>query len=58
MEWKIGSTQKQFVLALGISARTLQELEQGRRNPSGAAKELINIAMRYPDVIAEEFERN
>jgi len=33
-------------------------LEQGRRNPSGAAKALINIAMHHPDVIAEEFERN
>ena len=53
-----GLTQKQFALALGISARTLQEWEQGRRKPSGAAKALINIAMRHPDVIAEEFERN
>ncbi|MBT5203112.1 MAG: helix-turn-helix domain-containing protein [Gammaproteobacteria bacterium] len=50
---KTGLTQKQFAQALQISARTLQEWEQGRREPSGAAKTLIQIAFRHPDVIRE-----
>ena len=51
-----GLTQAQFAKALRISARTLQEWEQGRREPSGAAKALLQIASRHPDIIAEEFE--
>jgi putative transcriptional regulator len=39
--------------ALSISRRTLQEWEQGRRSPSGAAQALIRIARRYPDVVRE-----
>jgi putative transcriptional regulator len=51
---KTGLSQMQFASALQISARTLQEWEQGRRKPSGAAKALINIAFRHPEVILEE----
>jgi putative transcriptional regulator len=51
-----GLTQAEFAKALQISARTLQEWEQGRRQPSGAAKALLHIASRHPDVITEEFE--
>ena len=51
---KTGLSQTQFASALQISARTLQEWEQGRRQPSGAAKALINIAFRHPEVIQEE----
>lgn len=50
---KTGLSQTQFAQALHISARTLQEWEQGRRNPSGAAKALIGIAFKHPEVIAE-----
>ena len=50
---KTGLSQSQFAQALHISARTLQEWEQGRRSPSGAAKALIGIAFRHPEVIAE-----
>ena len=50
-----GLTQAEFAKALQISARTLQEWEQGRRQPSGAAKALLQIASRHPEVIAEEF---
>ena len=52
-----GLTQAEFAKALQISARTLQEWEQGRRQPSGAAKALLQIASRHPDIITEEFER-
>lgn len=50
---KTGLSQVQFAKALCISARTLQEWEQGRRQPSGAAQALIQIAFRHPEVIAE-----
>ena len=50
---KTGLSQSQFAQALHISPRTLQEWEQGRRKPSGAAQALIQIAFRHPEVIAE-----
>lgn len=50
---KTGLSQAMFAQALQISARTLQEWEQGRREPSGAAKALIQIAFRHPEVIRE-----
>ncbi|SEP56263.1 putative transcriptional regulator [Ectothiorhodospira magna] len=50
---KTGLSQSQFAQALHISARTLQEWEQGRRSPSGAAKALIGIAFKHPEIIAE-----
>ena len=33
--------------------RTLQDWEQGRREPSGAAKTLIKVAEKYPDVLRD-----
>ena len=53
---KTGLSQARFAEALQISARTLQEWEQGRRKPSGAAKALIQIAFRHPEVIKEGLE--
>lgn len=50
---KSGLSQAEFARALQISSRTLQEWEQGRREPSGAAKALIQIAFRHPEVIRE-----
>jgi putative transcriptional regulator len=45
--------QAQFAALLGVSKRTLQEWEQGRRQPSGAARTLIKIAERHPEVLRE-----
>jgi putative transcriptional regulator len=50
---KIGLSQSEFAKMLGVSLRTLQEWEQGRRKPSGAAKSLITIAIKKPEVIKE-----
>jgi putative transcriptional regulator len=50
---RTGLSQTHFAQALQISPRTLQEWEQGRREPSGAAKALIQIAFRHPEVIRE-----
>ena len=48
-----GMSQAEFAAALHISKRTLQEWEQGRRSPSGAAQALVRIAKRHPDVLRE-----
>jgi putative transcriptional regulator len=48
-----GMSQSEFASALSISKHTLQEWEQGRRSPSGAAQALIRIARRHPDVVRE-----
>lgn len=48
-----GLSQSQFAALMGVSVRTLQDWEQGRRNPSGAAMTLLRIAAKHPDVIRE-----
>jgi putative transcriptional regulator len=48
-----GISQSQFAALLGVSARTLQEWEQGRRQPSGAAQTLLAIAAKHPEVLRE-----
>ena len=50
---KSGVSQAQFAAALGVSKRTLEQWEQGRREPSGAAKQLLKIAERHPEVLIE-----
>lgn len=48
---KAGISQSEFATLLGVSVRTLQDWEQGRREPSGAAKTLLRIAARTPEAI-------
>ncbi|AZE70983.1 MULTISPECIES: helix-turn-helix domain-containing protein [Pseudomonas] len=50
---KTGLSQQKFAELLGVSVRTLQEWEQGRRAPSGAARSLLHIAAIRPDVFRE-----
>ncbi len=50
---QIGLSQSSFAKLTGISLRTLQEWEQGRRQPSGAARALLKIAVVRPDVLRE-----
>ena len=52
---KVGLSQNDFAKLLGVSKRTLQDWEQGRRHPSGAAKSLLLIAEQRPDVLREVF---
>jgi len=50
---KCGLSRAQFAAALDISVRTLQQWEQGRRQPSGAARTLLKIISRHPEVLRE-----
>src|SRR6266480_7930539 len=46
-----GLSQTRFAELLGVSVRTLQDWEQGRRAPSGAARTLLSIAAKNPRVL-------
>ncbi|MFC0708874.1 helix-turn-helix domain-containing protein [Azorhizophilus paspali] len=48
---KVGVSQAEFAELLGVSLRTLQDWEQGRRSPSGAAKTLLRVAVKHPEVL-------
>ena len=48
-----GLSQAQFAQATGVSVRTLQEWEQGRKKPSGAAQSLLKLVSRHPELLAE-----
>ena len=50
---KTGLSQARFAQLLGVSVRTLQDWEQGRREPSGAAKTLVKVARLHPEVLRE-----
>ena len=50
---RTGLSQTKFAALLGVSVRTLQEWEQGRRAPSGAARTLLMVAAKNPQVLLE-----
>ncbi|MEW5893927.1 MAG: helix-turn-helix domain-containing protein [Pseudomonadota bacterium] len=50
---KTGLSQSQFAALIGVSVRTLQNWEQGRKQPSGAARTLLKVAELHPEVLQE-----
>jgi putative transcriptional regulator len=50
---RLGLSQSQFARAIGISLDTLQNWEQGRRQPTGPAKVLLKVAAKHPEVVLE-----
>ena len=53
MRQKSGLSQADFARLLGVSVRTLQDWEQGRRSPTGAARSLLLVAVKRPKVLRE-----
>ncbi|MFZ3280828.1 helix-turn-helix domain-containing protein [Pseudomonas sp.] len=50
---KVGVSQHAFAKLLGVSSRTLQDWEQGRRQPTGAAQTLLRVASQHPEVLRD-----
>lgn len=48
---RVGLSQVEFAKLMGVSVRTLQDWEQGRREPSGAARTLLKIAAQNPEAV-------
>jgi putative transcriptional regulator len=46
-------SQAAFAGLMGVSLRTVQDWEQGRRKPSGPAEALLRIAEQRPDIFLE-----
>lgn len=49
----VGLSQSAFAQLLGVSVRTLQDWEAGRREPSGAAQTLLRIAAQHPRIVRQ-----
>lgn len=50
---KLQLSQSAFAILMGVSPRTIQDWEQGRRTPQGPAKTLLRIAEQHPEVFRE-----
>lgn len=50
---KLGVSQSEFALMIGVSVSTLQNWEQGRRQPYGPARALLKVAAENPEAVAE-----
>lgn len=50
---RVGLSQREFSNLSGVSTRTLQDWEQGRREPTGATRTLLRVAVAHPEVLRE-----
>ena len=50
---KLQLSQSAFASFMGVSVRTLQDWEQGRRNPQGPAKALLRVVEQHPEVFED-----
>lgn len=48
---RLGLSQSRFAAMIGVSPRTLQGWEQGRREPEGPAKALLRVVDRAPELV-------
>ena len=49
---KLGASQSEFALMIGVSVGTLRNWEQGRRTPDGPALALLRVAAKDPEAVA------
>ncbi len=47
----VNLTQKEFAQLLNVSIDSVQDWEQGRRSPRGAARTLLRVAKSHPEVL-------
>jgi putative transcriptional regulator len=50
---RLGQSQTEFAMMIGVSVATLRNWEQGRRVPEGPARALLKVASRNPEAVAE-----
>jgi putative transcriptional regulator len=50
---RLGLSQSRFASIIGVSVRTLQNWEQGRREPEGPAKALLRVVDREPQAVLQ-----
>ncbi len=50
---RLGMSQAELASLMGVSTRTLQDWEQGRRKPTGAAQTLLRVAIAHPEVLLD-----
>lgn len=50
---KLSLTQEKFAALMNISVHTLRNWEQGRRQPEGPARVLLNVVNNHPEVLME-----
>nr|WP_232356038.1 helix-turn-helix domain-containing protein [Burkholderia vietnamiensis] len=49
----VGMSQSELAGLLGVSVRTYQQWEQGRRNPTGAAQTRLRVAVQHPEALKD-----
>ena len=50
---RLGMSQSELASLMGVSTRTLQDWEQGRRKPTGAAQTLLRVAIAHPEALLD-----
>ncbi len=50
---RLGKSQTEFALMIGVSVATLRNWEQGRRSPEGPARALLKVAAAHPRAVAQ-----
>jgi putative transcriptional regulator len=56
MRKRLNVSQSQFSLMIGVSKSTLQNWEQGRREPEGPAKALLRVVEKRPEAVLEALQ--
>jgi putative transcriptional regulator len=54
---RLGKSQAEFALMIGVSVGTLRNWEQGRRRPEGPARALLKVASVNPSAVEEALEK-
>lgn len=54
---KLAKSQSEFARMIGVSVSTLQNWEQGRREPQGPARALLLVASKAPEVVQKALAR-